>query len=534
MVCHCARTPHNRLTDVTQQQPSSSPLRGENHSQFICMIRIKSFFRILPFKWRNTPSLLTIILILTSCTPPAPVTQIPFLNATPVPELTATPYVARPTYKPGELVDYTVQAGDTMPALAGRFNTTLAEIYTANPIIPQEVTTLPVGMPMKIPIYYLPLWGSQFQILPNAAFINGPAARGFDSQGFVDAYPGWLKDYKGYAGGETRSGAGIVDYVANNFSVSPRLLLALLEYQSGALTNPDEPDTDYVLGYVDPLAHRGVYLQLTWAANTLNNGYYSWRIAALTEFEHTDGRIERPDPWQNAASVGIQYYLSRTLSKSAYEHAIGPEGIADTYLRLFGDPWADVDEHIPNLLQQPEFLLPFPRGDVWTYTGGPHTGWGEGAPFAAVDFAPPTEVSGCFNPTAKEFATAVADSVVARLDRGVVVIDLDMDGDERTGWTLLYLHIATPQKVALGTILKAGDFVGYPSCEGGTTTGTHLHIARKYNGEWIPADSPMPFNMEGWIPHNGTKAYQGTLSRDGFIITASPVSDMFSSVPAGQ
>jgi LasA protease len=300
------------------------------------------------------------------------------------------------------------------------------------------------------------------------------------------------------------------------------------------LTNPEEPNTDFHLGYQDPVGHRGLYLQMTWAANTLNNGYYGWRMGTLTEFEHKDGSIERPDPWQNAATVGTQYYLSRTMPKSEYVRAISPDGLADTYRQLFGDPWAGEAELIPGLLEQPELLLPFPRGSVWTYTGGPHTGWGVGEPLAAIDFAPPSTQSGCFTPTEDEFSTAAAAGIVARVDNGIVILDLDMDANERTGWSLLYLHLASDGRPPLGTILNAGDPIGYPSCEGGKTTGTHIHIARKYNGEWIIADSPIAFNLEGWVPHNGKDAYAGTLSRDGYIITASAVSDAFSSVPAGQ
>ena len=481
---------------------------------------------------RCLPYLLSLTLFLASCVPSTPVAQISLLNSTPTAAVTAVPEEARPRYKPGELVAYTVQSGDTLPALARRFNTTIDEIHAANPIIPQEVSTLPTGMPMEIPIYYLPLWGSQYQIIPNGDFVNGPSSVDFDTQGFVDAYPGWLKDSRYYAGGKNRTGAEMVNYVADNFSVSPRLLLALLEYQTGALTNPNEPDTVFQLGYIDAVGHRGLYLQLTWAANALNNGYYGWRTGKLTEFEHQDGRIERPDPWQNAASVGIQYYLSRiAMPKSEYDIAISPNGLAKTYRQLFGDPWANETELIPGLLEQPKFLLPFPRGSVWTYTGGPHTGWGAGAPFAGIDLAPPSTTSGCFTPAEGDFATAMASGIVSRLDTGMVVLDLDMDGDERTGWVILYLHIAAKGRVKLGTILNAGDYIGYPSCEGGRTTGTHIHIARKYNGEWMVADSPVPFNMDGWITHNGSEAYAGTLSRDGFIVTASPVSDMFSSIP---
>jgi hypothetical protein len=105
-----------------------------------------------------------------------------------------------------------------------------------------------------------------------------------------------------------------------------------------------------------------------------------------------------------------------------------------------------------------------------------------------------------------------------------------MDGDERTGWAIIYLHIATPDRAKLGSIVNVGDSLGYPSCEGGKTTGTHIHIARKYNGEWIAADGPIPFHMEDWVPQNGVEAYEGTLSRNGIIVTASSVSGANSQV----
>jgi len=48
-------------------------------------------------------------------------------------------------------------------------------------------------------------------------------------------------------------------------------------------------------------------------------------------------------------------------------------------------------------------------------------------------------------------------------------------------------------------------------------------MARKYNGEWIPADGPLPFVLSGWVAHAGAKPYQGTLTRDGETVTASTV-----------
>src|SRR5258706_8318499 len=75
------------------------------------------------------------------------------LAPTPVP----APPSGRPAYAPGQLVDYTAQNGDSLPALAARFNTTVDQIIHANPIIPTDATTIPACFPMKIPIYYLPL-----------------------------------------------------------------------------------------------------------------------------------------------------------------------------------------------------------------------------------------------------------------------------------------------------------------------------------------------------------------------------------------
>lgn len=484
---------------------------------------------------RRIVILLAITALLAGCAPSSSGS----IAAAPFPTLPAyqpiaaiTPLPEHPRYKPGELVAYTAQTGDTLPALAAHFNTTTAEILEANPFIPRDATTMPPGMPMQIPIYYLPLWGTPYHALPDHAVVNGPADVNFDAVAFVARQPGWLRDYIYYVGGKNRNGAEIVNYVATNFSVSPRLLLAILEYQTGALSNPQMPKKPHVLNYHGPY-HNNVYMQLVWAANTINNGYYGWRTGRLTIFEHPDKRLERPDPWQNAGTVAIQYYFSRTMNAQAYNRAVGQDGLIKTYTALFGDPWEDSVELIPGSLQQPEMTLPFPSGHVWTYTGGPHTAWGQGDPFAAVDFAPPSEHSGCFVADASEYATAIADGVVARVDSGVLVLDLDGDGDERTGWNILYVHLATPGKAKVGEFLKAGDPVGYPSCEGGRTTGTHVHVARKYNGEWIPAAGPLPFVMEGWTPHNGQAAYQGTLTRGALTVTACECSDGYSQVKAG-
>jgi murein DD-endopeptidase MepM/ murein hydrolase activator NlpD len=138
---------------------------------------------------------------------------------------------------------------------------------------------------------------------------------------------------------------------------------------------------------------------------------------------------------------------------------------------------------------------------------------------AALDFAPGALEHGCV--ATDTWVLAPAAGVVARTADGVVMLDLDGDGLEQTGWVILFLHIGAQGRVKTGTVLDKDDHIGHASCEGGVATGTHLHIARKYNGEWILADGPIPFNLDGWIAQNGSGAYKGSLTKGEITIEAS-------------
>jgi len=224
----------------------------------------------------------------------------------------------------------------------------------------------------------------------------------------------------------------------------------------------------------------------------------------------------------------LQVYFGQSMFGEAYDTAIHANGLARTYQDLFGELWSVCDAHIPGSLTQPQFILPFENDNFWAYTGGPHTAWGDGQPLAAIDFAPPNIEGGCV-PT-DQYATAVADGLLIRKDTAIAVLDLDEDGNEQTGWVIFYLHLATDSIPPVGTRLSQGDRIGLPSCEGGRSTGTHVHIARKYNGEWITADSPLPFVLDGWAVINGDSIYQGYLEKFGRRIIASEAGDQKSHI----
>ena len=227
----------------------------------------------------------------------------------------------------------------------------------------------------------------------------------------------------------------------------------------------------------------------------------------------------------------VQKALSASQDADTWQPAIDPgSGLPALILELFGDPWqrdAASGVLVPGALAQPVLELPFEPGVLWSYSSGPHPAWGTMGAQAALDFAPAVPISGCVQTDA--WVVAMADGLVVRSELGVVVQDLylsqaeqPIDGLEQTGWAILYLHVADRQRVEKGTYLKAGDRIGHPSCEGGRANGTHVHVARKYNGEWMAAAGPVPFVLSGWTAHAGDAPYKGTLTMGKTTLEAHP------------
>jgi len=459
------------------------------------------------------------------------VTDTPFPTATPLlvtesPALTPTLVPATPTVKPvneGPILYYT-QAGDTLQAVAVRFHVSPEEIASSEPI-PTRGFINPNQL-LLIP-RHLSNTTSSTHLLPDSEFVFTLSSIGYDTYGFVGEANGYLRNYGEYLGstGET-TGAEILQRVAYDNSINPRLLLALLEYQSGWVYGKLETnlEKEYPLGYVNGLS-KGLLGQLKWAVNQLSIGYYNWREGRLNQLEFSDGVTAYMAPDLNAGTAALQYYFSQVYDSEGWLQALDPKtGFPALYEEMFGNPWRraeDVEPLFPADLTQPDMQLPFLIGTRWSYTGGPHGAWEKDGSWAGIDFAPASTVSGCVDSDA--WVTASAAGVIARSERGIVVLDLDGDGFEQTGWALVYLHIATEDRIDVREWVEPGEYLGHPSCEGGRATGTHIHMARKYNGEWMAADGPIPFVLSGWHVQSAGEPYQGYLLRADEVIKASQV-----------
>lgn len=482
------------------------------------------------------------IIFPTSTTPPFIETQAAAPTSTPQAE---PPTEVIPTLTPflneSDTFLYYAQSGDMLSAIAKRFNVSEGEIISDADLT--RTTLIEPGTLLVIPNRITEATTPNIQLLPDAEIIYSPAALDFDTEAYVKSQNGYLSAFRDYLGSSGWvEGHAAVDRVAIENSVNPRLLLGLLEFEARWVRGQpiDILRTEFPMGFND-YRFKGMSVQLTWAVNTMSIAYYGWRAGTITHVDFPDGTRLRFDPRLNAGTVAVQYLFSRLYTQSQWSQIIRPDtGFAAMYTDMFGDPWARADlvnPLFPPGINQPTLVLPFEPGVKWSYTGGPHNGWGQLNPkiygqshsiFSAIDFAPAAAETGCIPTTT--WVTAAAPGLVVRSGNGVVMVDLDGDGYEQTGWNLLYLHIADKNRVPLGTWLETNDRIGHASCEGGVSTGTHLHFARKYNGEWVTADGPIPFVMSGWRVVAGSEAYKGTLVRDDKVITADLLSQNWSNI----
>ncbi len=429
-----------------------------------------------------------------------------------------------PASEDTHILYYTI-AGDSLSVVSLRFGVDMNEITSPEPV-EQEGLIAP-GQLLIVP-NNLEATSSTSKLLPDSEVTFSPSTIDFDVQGFVDGAGGYLSSYTEYLSSTGwTSGADIISRIALEYSFNPRLLLAFVEYKSGWVYDmPSGAANDaYPLDYVNSMKE-GLYLQCAWFASSVMDGYYGWREGRTLVVEFQDGQVLRLAPQLNAGSIGLMNAFTNLYDFEDWAIQLyGEEGFISFYEDMFPNPWIraqDVEPLIPTDTVQPEMILPFEVGRLWAFTGGPHAAWSAADVWAALDFAPASDINGCYESDA--WVVASMSGLIVRSENGVVVIDHDGDGYEQTGWTLLYLHIAAKDRITLGTWVEVGDRIGHPSCEGGRATGTHVHMARRYNGEWVPADGPLPFTLSGWEARAGVNAYEGWLIRGTDIIYANTAS----------
>ena len=261
---------------------------------------------------------------------------------------TTIPPFAQPTvfspkaFQPTPSVDetlyhvYASQSGDTLRVVASHYSVSPLDITSSLPI--PSTGIIPPGQYLVIPKTIANQEVREI-VLPDSAVIDSPCAQDFDITSFVESAGGYLSSFSQLVAEDRISGAEVVQRVADNQSVNPRLLLAFIEYRSSLVYGRAEPADIYHPLRMDNEYFKGLYQELSLAARKINTGYYAWRNGEITEVTFTDQQSARIAPNLNAGSVGILYHFAQLYPSTEWEDRLsGADGFVSLYLSMFGDP----------------------------------------------------------------------------------------------------------------------------------------------------------------------------------------------------
>ena len=179
--------------------------------------------------------------------------------------------------------------------------------------------------------------GNCLSIHSRSCFCQWTFAIGFSTSAYLASTSGWLKNYRAYAGDRMRTGAEIVDYVAMNYSISPRLLLAYLNIKAAHSHSPNRPSAKYLLGF-----HRtyydSPYFNLSSRPTLSITDITAGAAALLTEFDLLDKTIVTTRPLAKCRFCCGSILLLQALFR-------------DEILRLNRTRW--LGTYLPDFIRQP-------------------------------------------------------------------------------------------------------------------------------------------------------------------------------------
>ncbi|MCO7189264.1 MULTISPECIES: M23 family metallopeptidase [unclassified Pseudoalteromonas] len=262
---------------------------------------------------------------------------------------------------------------------------------------------------------------------------------------------------------------------AGHASINPKLLLALMEQQSQLLTAPSAKAFEQPFGSL--VSQSGFSAQLAAITTALSQRYYA--------FEQQQGQ----------QSDVLHHTLSHARSVSpatfALHTLLGDQGnvakVARHFQQLFGDALLNPQAHLQtsnteSVTIKNNFYLnfPWPSGYAW-YSGGAHSNTGSGYPYSSLDFNNNSGGWGSNTP----WVQAAHGGTVTRYSRCNIRVT------HPSGYATQYYHMDALQ-YQTGDVIDAGAWLGrYANdyntalCQGGQSSGPHLHFSLLYNGRFV-------------------------------------------------
>jgi LasA protease len=384
------------------------------------------------------------------------------------------------------------------------------------------LTSIVLGVSILVPFSYnqetvlAQSFAVETDVLPKEAFVLSSESFDFETQQFLVKQSGVLNNHTVNVGGKDYTAADIIHNYAGGHSLSRKMLLAYLETQYGWVSKPVSKSVLDKL--VSNSGTTGFEPHIMWLTTQLSQAFYSYNPAQSNYYTFRDGsKIAVP-----GGTTAVTYAIFSTLASTSatladWQSYVGADGYKKVYRVLFGEvvipqPNNSPQSAIPNL------KLPWTAGETWYFTGGPHGEGGNGPPYHAVDFAPPSSANVAENcsTTATEGPKRSTRPLKAPHNSRVIdigpgpwyYVTLNYNGSD---WQVRLTHFAPTGRPARGTSFNPGDTIGYPSnC--GQASGVHVHLSTLNNGVLQDINNTV---ISGWTIKPGNAPYQGRMEKPG-------------------
>ncbi|MCH9698782.1 MAG: peptidoglycan DD-metalloendopeptidase family protein [Gammaproteobacteria bacterium] len=324
-----------------------------------------------------------------------------------------------------------------------------------------------------------------------------------------------------------------ISHWSGYYSISPKVILALIEMQSSMISQPGTPGS--MDNPLEQLAEEtGFNEQIKDVLAHLYSDFYQYQT-------NNQQRKSEVNDTVNAATYALMNLLRGDISKDEFASRVESDktGFKDVYKQLFpNEATSELNKtvNIPQGAQPPAGFLQFPWkiGESWRF-GGVHTttGGATGA-MSSLDFWEKNS-GGWGSDTSSYFVTASHAGTVT------VFSSCSVRVTAANGWMTSYYHldsltVTNGQTVAANQTLGVyADNQSQALCNGGSSSGPHVHWSLLNNGSYTSLSG---VDLGGYIVHPGRHSYDSDpnymwLERNGtkYFVPAALLNDA-SSVPA--
>jgi DNA-directed RNA polymerase subunit K/omega len=284
-----------------------------------------------------------------------------------------------------------------------------------------------------------------------------------------------------------RSQSEVISHWAGYSSISPKVLIALMEQQSGVVTRARIRGNAMARPFGKLSRQNGFNNQVRDVAQQLQMIVDSQRNAAVAAKAQGKAFIsENP----------LQVLYSKAGESASSAAVLGDAQFSSTYAALFNERLSA--KVAPDLVSEKitanasfstgivNMRLPFPKGESW-WVGPAHASNGaNNATMSSLDM----------NKGSNSWGDSQANNKVTASANGTFKRHSSCSAEiiHAEGWSTTYYHMANLQ-IADGASVLKGTYIGNPAksktqalCDGGSSDGPHVHWSLKQNGAYHTLD----------------------------------------------